>query len=202
MPITSGPGPADQHQLPARRPDQEGSTGALTGNNVYNTDGTNQTRSASKAIGASVTFYISIQNDGAAADSFKVSGAGSTTMYSVRYYKGTTEITSAVVAGTYQTASLAVGSTTQVKAVVKVKSTATVGSSITRLVTITSTNDCTKHDAVKFTVTAFLADCLTTATNPPTRLSAHSRARSSSPSISSLCEVTRKLSGSVASSKP
>lgn len=131
---------------------KKGSTGTLAGDNVYNTDGTNQARSASKAVGASVTFYISIQNDGAAADSFKVSGAGSTTMYSVRYYKGTTEITSAVVAGTYQTASLAVGSATQVKAVVKVKSTATAGSSVSRLVTITSTHDGTKKDAVLFTV--------------------------------------------------
>jgi hypothetical protein len=131
---------------------KKGSTGTLAGNDIYNTSGTNQTRSASKAIGTSVTFYVSIQNDGAAADSFKVSGAGSTTMYSVRYYRGTTEITSAVVAGTYQTASLAVGSAVQIKAVVKVKSSATVGSSVSRLVTLTSTNDGTKKDAVLFSV--------------------------------------------------
>jgi len=72
-------------------------------------------------------------------------------MYTVRYFRGTTEITAAVLAGTYQTTSLAPGTTFLIKAKVKVKSSATTGSSVTRLVTITSVGHTTKQDAVKFT---------------------------------------------------
>ena len=126
---------------------------ALVGNDVYNLDGTNQTRTANKGVGTSVSFYVSIQNDGNANDTFKLALSGAaTTMYSVRYYHGTTEITAAVVAGTYQTPSVAPGASYTVKAVVKVKSTATAGSSVSRLLTITSVANGTKQDAVKFVV--------------------------------------------------
>jgi hypothetical protein len=67
----------------------------------------------------------------------------------VRYYRGTTDITTAVVAGTYKTTSIAKGSTFYITAKVLVKSTATVGSSVTRLVTSTSVGNTAKKDAVK-----------------------------------------------------
>ncbi len=38
-------------------------TGALVGNNVYNTTGTNQTSEGAAAPGKTITFTISIQND-------------------------------------------------------------------------------------------------------------------------------------------
>ena len=122
------------------------------GNNVYNTTGTSQSRTGSALRGHYVTFGISIQNDGTNADQFKVKATGTaTTRYSVKYYRGTTDITSAVVAGTYTTTTIAKGSTFYITAKVLVKSTATVGSSVTRLVTLTSVGDAAKKDAVKLT---------------------------------------------------
>jgi hypothetical protein len=72
-------------------------------------------------------------------------------MYSITYFRGTTNITAAVVAGTYTTSSLSPGSTYLITAKVKVNSNATKGSSVTRLVTITSVGDTSKQDAVMFT---------------------------------------------------
>ena len=125
-------------------------TGAYVGNNVYNTTGASQNRTGSALRGQSVSFHISIQNDGTSADRFKVKATGTaTTRYTVAYYHGATNITTKVVAGTYLTPSLAVGAAYLITAKVTVKSTATVGSSVTRLVTITSAASSTKKDAVK-----------------------------------------------------
>ena len=98
-----------------------------------------------------ITFGISIQNDGTTADSFKVKATGTAASgYTVKYFRGTTDITAAVVAGTYKTTSLAPAATYLITAKVTVKSTAAVGSSVTRLVTLTSVGNGTKKDAVKF----------------------------------------------------
>ena len=77
------------------------------------------------------------------------SGAAATG-YTVTYFHGTTNITSAVVAGTFTTSSLGVGATYLITAKVKITSSAPTGSSFTRLVTITSAHDGTKQDAVMF----------------------------------------------------
>jgi hypothetical protein len=126
-------------------------TGAYVGNNVYNATGTGQGRTGSATRGHVVTFGISIQNDGAAADKFKVKATGTaTSKYTVKYYRGTTDITTKVVAGTYLTSSLAPGGTFVITAKVTVKSTATLGSKVTRLVTLTSFASATSKDAVTF----------------------------------------------------
>jgi len=127
-------------------------TGAYVGNNIYNTTGLNQAKTGAKARGATVTFGISIQNDGSGTDSFRLSATGTaSSMYTVTYFRGTTDITAAVVAGTYTTPSLAPGATYLVTAKVKVNQSATKGSSTTRLVTVASVADGTKQDAVMFT---------------------------------------------------
>ena len=72
------------------------------------------------------------------------------TGYAVKYFRGTTDITAAVVAGTYETPLLAPTATYLVTAKVTVKSTAAVGSKVTRLVTLTSVGNSAKKDAVKF----------------------------------------------------
>lgn len=136
-----------------RRPDGRirKSSGTFVGNNIYNTTGVNQTKSGSAARGSTITFGISIQNDWSGADRFRVLAGGTvSTMYRVRYFRGTTEITSAVVAGTYTTPALSTGAAYLITARVKVLSTATSGSRITRLVIITSVGDGTTKDAVKF----------------------------------------------------
>ncbi|MBA3307268.1 MAG: M4 family metallopeptidase [Chloroflexi bacterium] len=125
-------------------------TGAFVGDNVYNTTALGQKKSGSAPVGSSVSFKVSIQNDGSVAETFTAQAAGSTTSYTVKYLHGATDVTSAVVAGTYQTPSLAPGGSHLLKVKVKVKSSAAVGSKVSRLVTITSVGDATKKDAVKY----------------------------------------------------
>jgi hypothetical protein len=125
-------------------------SGSFIGDNVYNTTGAHQTATEAwyggSIAGAYDSFDISIQNDGTRADRFKVRATGPvTTGWTIRYFHGTTNITSAVVAGTYQTTSLAPGATYLVTA----KFTQRAGGDITRLVTITSAADATRKDAVK-----------------------------------------------------
>jgi len=135
-----------------RKPDgriRKGS-GTLIGNNVYNTTGTNQTKSGSASKGSTISFGLSIQNDGSKADAFKVKATGTTVAgYTVRFFHGTTDITSAVVAGTFQTPSIARTTTYLVTAKVAIGKTAATGSSVSRLVTITSVGNSVKKDAVK-----------------------------------------------------
>jgi len=136
-----------------RKPDGRirlGTTGALLGNNVYNTTGAGQAATGSALRGKVITFGISVQNDGNAADSFKLKATGTaTTRYTVKYYKGTTDITARVVAGTYSTGTLAAGAAVLITVKVTVKSTATAGSSVSRLVTVTSAASAVAKDAVK-----------------------------------------------------
>jgi hypothetical protein len=127
-------------------------SGAYVGNNIYNTTAKNQSKSKSSARNTTVTFDLNVQNDGSAADSFKVSGLASKAGYTVTYMSGATDITSAVVAGTYTTASLAPGQSAVVTVKVAVNSNAAAGSKVARVVTITSVGAPTKKDAVKFIV--------------------------------------------------
>lgn len=127
-------------------------TGVYVGNNLYNTTGAGQGRTGSATRGRSVTFGISIQNDGTGSDRFRVRATGtSTTRYTVKYFRGTTDITAAVVAGTYRTPLIAKAGTYLITARVTVKSTAAIGSKVTRLVTLTSVGNSTRKDAVTFT---------------------------------------------------
>jgi hypothetical protein len=128
-------------------------SGAFVGNNIYNTTGLNQSKVGAKGLGKTITFGISVQNDLATtADSFKVLATGAVSaMYTVTYFHGATDITAAIVAGTYTTPSLAPGATFLITVRVKVRSTATKGSSTTRLVMITSAGDPSKQDAVSLT---------------------------------------------------
>ena len=125
-------------------------SGALVGNDIYNVDGANQTRQGSAARGSTITFTISIQNDGDQ-ERFSVHATGTPRSgYRVRYFQGSTEITRAVQAGIYQTPVLPPGGTYAITTKVKVLSNAAAGSSVSRLVTIASLGDGTKLDAVRF----------------------------------------------------
>ena len=70
--------------------------------------------------------------------------------YAVKYYAGRTDITAKVVAGSYRTASLAAGAAVLITLKATTKTTAAAGSTVTRLVTITSVGSGSKKDAVKF----------------------------------------------------
>jgi hypothetical protein len=129
-------------------------SGTLVGNNIYNATGVNQTRSGSATVGNTITFTISIQNDGTGAGKFNVAATASGNVnFEVKYFRGTTDITAAVVAGTYTTAKVGVGNTFAIQAKVKVQPAVIVGSPTARLITITSLADAAKVDAVKFVAT-------------------------------------------------
>ncbi|HEY8134821.1 MAG TPA: hypothetical protein VIF08_02190 [Candidatus Limnocylindrales bacterium] len=110
---------------------------AVIGNGIYNSHGQNQTLQASRRPRHSATFTINVQNDGRAADRFTVASSGpSIAGFTVKYFHGTTDITAAVVGGSFETPTLAPGSTYSITAKVKVTRTAAKRSSTYRLVTL------------------------------------------------------------------
>ena len=132
------------------RPDNQIATGTTyVGNDIYNANGTNQTKTLKAKVGKTVTFKIRVENDGSGTDPLTVLGAGSGKGYSVTYFAGTTNITSKVVAGTYKL-TLDVGQSTVLRMTVKVGSTAVASRSI--LVTTSADHEPTRLDAVKAVV--------------------------------------------------
>lgn len=123
------------------------------GDNVYNTTANNQTDHESQYSGGDcfVTwkFQISIQNAGPDSDRFKVKASGPDASYGwkLTYMHGSTNVTSAVVAGTYRTAWLGAAKTDTL--VVKAKYLG--GQDLSRLFTITSVSGGSK-DAVKIVI--------------------------------------------------
>jgi hypothetical protein len=129
------------------RPDNQIATGiSYVGNDIYNANGTNQTKTLKAKVGKTVSFKIRIENDGSGTDPLTVLGGGSAKGYSVTYLAGTTNITSKVVAGTYKL-TLGVGQSTVLKMTVKVGSTAVTARSI--LVKTSADHEPTRLDAVK-----------------------------------------------------
>jgi hypothetical protein len=124
------------------------SSSTYRGNDVYNTTGTGQTVSATVAPGHSKTYYVQEQNDGTMTDSFTLKGPGSTSRVVVHYFAGTTNITSAVKAGTYSTGNIAPGAAKTYRIVLKARSSAP-KSTFSALVTATSQQFSSKKDAVK-----------------------------------------------------
>ncbi len=132
---------------------KKGVTGTLVGNDIYGTP-TGQTRSAKVERGKKVTFVASLQNDGEAEDTFDlIGGSGSNAITVVYKTPAGVNVTSQVTAGTFPTPSLAPAETYDLTVVVRVKSTARVGASITRSVVATSQGDVTADDLVVFKVT-------------------------------------------------
>lgn len=136
-----------------RRPDgliRVGSA-AFVGDNVLNTTAAGQKRSARVRRTGKAVFTVRVQNDGNVADRLTVKAARGTKAYTVVYRRGTTNITSAVVAGTFRTPTLAPGASTDLTVIVRPTKRATTGTTITRSVTTTSTGDPTRRDVVSFT---------------------------------------------------
>ncbi len=132
------------------RPDAQLAKGTVyVGDNVYNTSATNQSKTVKVAVGSTVKFKVMLQNDGTDRDTYKVVGGKSSTGYTVVYYDGTTGVTSAVTGGTYKVA-LDPATTKVLILKVTVGSSAPTAKSVT--VTVSSTHDPSKVDAVKATV--------------------------------------------------
>lgn len=119
---------------------------------TYNTTAKHQTAKADfqyNCCDETHTFSISIRNNGGAGDRFTVHATGSGLAgWAVTYFHGTTNITSAVVGGTYTTPTLASGGQFLLTAKL-VGSAASETLAGSRLVTVASFADGTKKDAVK-----------------------------------------------------
>ena len=140
---------------PTRQSDnlvKNSSDSTYLGDNIYNTDGSGQTKEQSIKAGRTATFHVIIQNDGTANDSFTVQGGGNSTGFTVKYYLGTsggTDITTAIIGGTYTVSNLLPGANQVVRAVVTVARGTAVGAVRDYLVTASSVADNSKRDTVK-----------------------------------------------------
>jgi hypothetical protein len=127
------------------------SAGPFTGNGVYSPAAVGESRTINVAHRRTGTFYVSIQNDGLVAASFTIKGTGGARGITVRYFKGATNVTTAVKAGTYSTGSIAARGSATLKMVVTVAASS--ASSATFLVKVSSVAG-TPADAVKAIVKA------------------------------------------------
>ena len=122
------------------------SAGPFTGNAIYSSSAAGESRTQFVSRSHSVTFYVNVQNDGLVAAAFTFKGTGSARGYSVRYYRGATNVTTAVKAGTWSTGAIAARSSITLKVVVTRASSS--ASSATYLVKAMSVSG-TPSDAVK-----------------------------------------------------
>ena len=97
--------------------------------------------------------FITIQNDGDESGTFTVGAdSGSAPGFNIHYHVGSssTDVTSAVEAGTFTTPSLAPGAVYRLRLNVGITASTARGASIERIVTITADADGTTTDAVGF----------------------------------------------------
>ena len=121
---------------------------APIGQNVYNGTGNGQTLSIDVAkSGGNKISFVRIANKGHTADSFKIGGIGSDSKFAVEYFNGNTNVTTAVVNGTFNSGSLAPGATFLLKVKITTK-TGAANKKRTVLVTGTSVTESTATDTI------------------------------------------------------
>ena len=128
-------------------------SGALTPDDVYNTTGAGQSRSANVGAGGSATFTIQVRNDTGTTEHMAVRGAGSTGRFTVTYRRGPTNVTNGVVAGTFLFSDVGPGATRTLTVTIRAKAGIPVNATLSRRVTVTSQTNTAVKDAVKATVT-------------------------------------------------
>lgn len=88
-----------------------------TGNDRYNLTGNGQIETLLIQKGGHTRqAFIGIQNDGATSGKLKVSGSAGNSKFTIRYFKGSQDVTTAVVAGSYTTPLLPPGGILKLKA--------------------------------------------------------------------------------------
>ncbi len=150
LPTAASTVPEAKPPRPTPKPDAliaKGLTGVSIGDGIYNATGVDQALGGAAKAGKRLTFRITIQNDGNASGPFRVQADGASAGFGVTYLSGTLDVTGEVVAGTFTLGRLDPGQTAELIAKVKVKASASIGASTSRLVTITGPT----NDVVKFT---------------------------------------------------
>jgi len=161
-----GGAPTDVHEVlrmtgtaATARPDahiRRSSESTFVGNDVYNTTGAGQTKAVTSLKGERRSFVVRMQNDGSGADGLRLHGCTAAPGFHVRYFMGvtgTTEITAAVVNGTYTRSAVVPGGTAAVRLEVTSDATTASGAVQSCLLTVTSTSAPTVADAVLARVT-------------------------------------------------
>ena len=128
-------------------------SGALVGDDVYSSNASGQSVNAKTAPSKTAQFTISLQNESNIPETFVVQASSPpVTGYKVKFFRGLTEITSAVFAGTYVTESVAPGNTFAIKLKVKVLAGAPAGSHVDGMVSATANGSVLISDTVGFGV--------------------------------------------------
>jgi len=141
---------------PSYQPDGTICNGSTyTGDNTYNTTGSDQSYEQTVAPGATATYHARFYNDGNLAQSLRITGTPGNSKWTVKYldYSTGADITAAVTGAGWTTASLSPGGAWRVKVLVTPGASVGPGGVLPWLLTGTSTVDATKKDAVKATTT-------------------------------------------------
>ncbi|MBC7631445.1 fibronectin type III domain-containing protein [Aeromicrobium sp.] len=139
---------APSDQLPDGGISSSASSGYV-GNNVYNTTAFGQTKTASAKRTATRTFYARLYNDGNVTNNFIVRGSAALAGSTVRYYSGTTNITTAMRSTAGWIVTLRPGAYKLIKVRVTVLRTARTGSLKPATVSTRWLGDASRTDVVK-----------------------------------------------------
>jgi alpha-tubulin suppressor-like RCC1 family protein len=123
------------------------------GNGTYNTTGARQTATATTKQRKAVRYTWRVQNDGNVPGQLKLRGTKGTTTFTVTYKRGSKNVTKAVRRGTYTTAALAPGATTDITVTVKPTKKAKKADTLTLILTARSTTPATTTDTVRAVTT-------------------------------------------------
>ena len=134
------------------------------GSNVYNTSARGQ---AARQTWSDTTpgwqtwiFGVSVQNDGTNSDRIRVQASGiALEGWTVKYFHGTTNITSAVVGGTFTTPLLGPGGEHLIKVRVTRDADYFDMGNLRRLISLTSAGNASKSDAVKLVMRRVTCGC-------------------------------------------
>jgi len=138
----------DLELTPLARPDGLIKLGSRTvGNDIYNTTAADQTIATDIKKKKSETFTITVQNDGNVADAFTLQGTSTGSGLSVAYLSSGANITSQVLAGTFNIGTLDPGASKTIKLVMTAGRSE--GEMTSALLTVTSVGAPSSKDAVQ-----------------------------------------------------
>jgi hypothetical protein len=122
--------------------------GTYLGGNTYGTASRQHVNQSIATAGGSARALVRLQNDGNRMDRMRIRGTAGTATFQVAYFSAGRDVTRAVVAGTYQTASLLPGRFVTLRIRVTRTAAAQPGDEAVVRLTATSVTATTKHDEV------------------------------------------------------
>jgi uncharacterized protein YkwD len=118
-----------------------GSDASYVGDNVYNRSGAGQSRSKRIGKRGGANFYVKVQNDGDASDTFRVRGSSHNRRFRIGYYTLGRNVSAAVKGGSLRLRDLAPGAHRILRVRIQTRSTVPKGAARTAKVTVISTTN-------------------------------------------------------------